>query len=377
MVFIPDRRWFPGIAFPMKKPEILTWVLWMMILSSCTNEARAFDEARWKKDVEAQRIEDLYAPHRNDGRFFNPWMPMEHGGFLNFLKWKMSTQPLYSDEEKSFKPEFKPGLKERIQSMDGTDFIAWIGHGTFLIRMQGQYWLTDPIFSDRALLPKRIIPPALTGEELKSLTTDLNVIISHNHYDHLDVKSIRSLPERTRFFVPLGLKAHLQSLHRGDVKELDWWESVDLGKGTRLFCLPAQHWSRRWGQDTNTTLWASFILISPSIRIYIGGDSGSFVGYREFGRRFPNIDYALLPTTAYHPRWFMHYAHMNIPEALDAFEALGAKRFVPTQWGTFPLGDEPPGYPALELLRMIKEMNLDPAQFMIMGIGELIRIGNH
>jgi L-ascorbate metabolism protein UlaG (beta-lactamase superfamily) len=105
--------------------------------------------------------------------------------------------------------------------------------------------------------------------------------------------------------------------------------------------------------------------------IYFGGDSGYFIGYREIGRRFPNIGYALLPTTAYHPRWFMHYAHMNIPEALAAFRDLGARYFIPTQWGTFHLGDEPPGYAALDLKNTIQKRNLDSSRFIIMDIGQI------
>lgn len=358
----------------MRIPELLTGILLTMILSSCTHDP-VFNESKWLEQVKRQRVEDLYAPHRQDGRFFNPWMPLEHGGFLKFLKWKLLSEKIrYTDEEKSFRPKVIPGLMDRIRSRDEGDFISWVGHNTFLIRLHGKYWLTDPVFSERALLPKRVTPPALTGHELQDLTGPLNVIISHNHYDHLDAKSIRSLPVGTRFFVPLGLKSHLQSLHPGEAREMDWWDSVDLGEGSRIVCLPAQHWSRRLGQAVNTTLWASFILITPTTTIYFGGDSGSFVGYKEFGRRFPSIDYALLPTTAFHPRWFMHYAHMNIPEALNAFEDLGARWFIPTQWGTFPLGDEPPGYPALELKRNIQERNLDPSRFLLMDIGEMVKI---
>lgn len=348
----------------------------MIFLFTCSHDPVAFNEAEWRAKVEGQRTENLYAPHCKDGRFFNPWMPVEHGGFFRFLKWKLfSGGERYTDEEKAYKPKFIPGLRERIRSHPAGDFIAWIGHGTFLMRLNGTYWLTDPIFSDRALIPKRVTPPALMGEELNDLAGNLNVVISHNHYDHLDAESIRALPGGTRFFVPLGLREHMQSLHSGDVKEMDWWDSMDAGNGTKLVCVPAQHWSRRLGQDTNSTLWASFILVTPGSSIYFGGDSGYFVGYREFGRRFPNIDYALLPTTAYHPRWFMHYAHVNIPEAVSAFQSLGARFFIPTQWGAFHLGDEPPGYPALDLMRTIKEMGLDSSRFLIMDIGEIHSIG--
>ena len=351
------------------------WVIGVIcsafFISSCIHSPAPFDEAKWRNQVEGQSVEKLYAAHFNDGQYFNPWMPMEHGGFWRFLRWQLSKKEKYTDEEKAHKPKFVPDLKKRIQSMPAGDFIAWVGHSTFLMRLRGEYWITDPIFSARALFPKRITPPAITGEDLASLVPRLNVLISHNHYDHLDADSIRSLGGNTRFFVPLGLKSYVESLHKGTVREMDWWESVDAGGGARIVCLPVQHWSRRIGQGTNETLWASFLLRTPETSVYYGADSGYFIGYREMGRKYPNIDYALLSTTAYHPRWFMHYAHKSISEAIDAFQDLGAKFFIPTQWGTFRLGDEPPGYPALDLKRNIQKRNLDPGRFLFLDIGEV------
>jgi len=355
----------------MKLFKIIIALWFTIFISSCVINPVPFDEERWRKDVENQKTEKLYAPHFNDGSYFNPWMPRERGRFLQFLKWRLSKTTSYSDDEKAFKPKVISHLNDRIKAMPGVDFISWVGHSTFLMRIQGEYWITDPMFSKRAFLPKRITPPAIHGDELKELTDRVNVIISHNHYDHLDVESIRSLPEKSRIFVPRGLKQYVKSIHGGDVRELDWWESIDLKGGTKLVCLPAQHWSRRIGQDVNATLWASYMLITPETSIYYGGDSGYFIGYREIGRIFPNISYALLPITAYHPRWFMHYAHMNAPEALEAFRDLGAKYFVPTQWGAFPLGDNPPGYPALDLMKVIREKDLDPSRFIIMDIGQV------
>jgi L-ascorbate metabolism protein UlaG (beta-lactamase superfamily) len=144
-----------------------------------------------------------------------------------------------------------------------------------------------------------------------------------------------------------------------------------MGNGTSLTSLPAQHWSRRIGQDVNTTLWASYLLMTPAASIYYGGDSGYFVGFQEFGKRYPDIDYALIPLTAYHPRWFMHYAHMNAPEAIQAFEDLGARYFIPTQWGTFQLGDNPPGFPMLDLKRTLERLGHDTTPFLIMDIGQI------
>ena len=110
------------------------------------------------------------------------------------------------------------------------------------------------------------------------------------------------------------------------------------------------------------------------MKIFFAGDSGYFIGYREIGRRYPGIDYVLMPTTAYRPRWFMHYAHMDIDEAIDAFDDLQARYFIPTQWGAFHLGDEPPSYPALELKRKIAERKRDPSRFIIMDIGQIVPV---
>ena len=360
----------------MKALLLFSAVFFAALVSSCISNPPQFDEEKWRRDVESQSVEKLYGPHFNDGKYFNPWMPMERGGFGAFLRWKLTKKASYTDEERTYKPDVIPDLKDRIKAIPDMDFIAWVGHSTFLMRFGGEYWLTDPIFSARALLPERVTPPAITPEEFKELTGSVNVIISHNHYDHLDAETIRSLPEKSRFFVPLGLKEYVESLHNGVVRELDWWESITLQNGTKLVCLPAQHWSRRIGQGVNTTLWASYLLITSGTTIYFGADSGYFKGYREIGRRFPDISYALLPVTAYNPRWFMHYAHMNVPEALDAFEDLGAKFFIPTQWGTFHLGEEPPGTPGLDLMKDIGKMKLDRSRFIIMDIGEIREVPN-
>lgn len=341
-------------------------------LISCVFSPPSFDEAAWRREVEGQKPEKLRDPHFADGKYFAPWSDTKHGGFMRLLKWKLSRKQDYTDEEKTFLPEVIRGLTERIKSMSSEDFIAWIGHSTFLMRIDGEYFLTDPIFSDRALLPGRKTPPAITGNELGEITSKINVLVSHNHYDHLDAESLRSLPGQARIFVPMGLKGYVEGLERKHVEEMDWWQTFDLGRGMKVVCLPAQHWSRRIGQGVNATLWASFMIVTPKITIYYAADSGYFIGYKEIGRLFPDIDYALMPATAYQPRWFMHYAHMDIRETIDAFKELGAKYFIPTQWGTFHLGDEPPGYPVIELNKMIQEEKLDPSRFIIMNIGEIV-----
>ncbi len=344
-----------------------------LLLSSCLLPGRPFDEKKWREQVASADPALLYAPHRADGAYFNPWMPQQKG-FRDLLRWQLSEKTSYPPAEENDIPGVAPDLRERILSSPG-DFIAWIGHATFLIRIGGVYWITDPVFSERALLPKRKTPPGLSLDAFAALPGRKNVILSHNHYDHLDADSLRRLPGDTRIYVPLGLKALMNDLGKKDVVEMDWWQSVSCGDGCRISCLPAQHWSRRIGQGMNTTLWASFLLHSAGRTIYYGGDSGYFIGYREMGRRYPGIDYALLPVTAFDPRWFMHYAHMDAREALEAFQDLGARYLIPTQWGTFRLGDEPIGRAPLELSRAMDAAQGDPSRLIVMGIGQLLPLG--
>jgi N-acyl-phosphatidylethanolamine-hydrolysing phospholipase D len=356
-----------------KTPFILFLALLALfaLFGSCALHPPSFDEGTWRSRVKSVDPALLYQPHFKDNRFFNPWMPEEEKDFFQLLRWKLTRSQEYTEAERAYLPGLVEKAKDRILAMPHGDFIMWVGHGTFLIRVNGAYWLVDPIFSERALLPKRKTPPGISLEDLKEIASDTRVIVTHNHYDHLDKRTILDLPENTKIYVPLGLKTTLQSLNKKHVTEMDWWQEMDCGSDVKLVCLPMQHWSRRMGQGFNETLWASFMLITSKVKIYLGGDSGYFIGYDEIGKRFPGIDYALLPTTAFHPRWFMHYNHMNIDETIEAFSDLKARFMIPHQWGTFHLGDEPPGYPVLELKRKIAERRLDPDRFIIMDIGEI------
>ncbi|CCK78204.1 MBL fold metallo-hydrolase [Desulfobacula toluolica] len=347
-------------------------LLIVFVIFSCSSrDKKSFSEIQWKQKVEDTRVEDLYAPHFKEGRFYTPWMEMGDKSFLDVLGWKLFSKTHYTSEETDFLPRVTPDTAERLDQVRG-DFILWIGHNTFLIRIDKVYWITDPVFSKRALLPARLTPPALSLKELNEIVKDLNILISHNHYDHLDRSTMKQLPRDAAVFVPRGLKTYVMGMDKTNVRELDWWEAVDTGKGSTLICLPAQHWSMRIGQGRNRSLWAAWLLKTPKATLYFGGDSGYFKGFREIGRKYPDIDYAFMPITAYHPRWFMQYQHMNIPEAVKAFEDLGARFFIPTQWGTFHLGSEPAGFPGLDLIRHIRKNNLDLFRFNIMDVGQIL-----
>ncbi|MCB2217701.1 MAG: MBL fold metallo-hydrolase [Desulfobulbaceae bacterium] len=366
----PESPVFPGRCFLSLR--FLSFVLPLVLCASCLFTPPPFSERQWQQEVARQDPADLYAAHQQEGRFFNPWMPEERRGLLSVLRWRLTRAGTYTPPEESYLPRLIPDLAQRLAQLPaGRDILVWIGHGTFLLRLDGSWWLTDPMLSQRALLPKRLTEPALRKEDVAVLDGPLNVIISHNHYDHLDSDTIERLPEHARFFVPLGIRKLIESLHGGEVVELDWWQRRGVD-GAELVCLPAQHWSLRLGVGRNTSLWASFLIRSGKTVVYFGGDSGYFVGYREFGRVFADIDYALLPTTAYHPRWFMHYPHLNGEEAVQAFADLGARVFVPTQWGTFRLGDEPAGYPRLDLDRIIAARGLPEERYLRPELGEIV-----
>lgn len=356
----------------MKK---IIFLLLIFLLSACSTDKKSFDENLWQDAVKKTDREKLYAENYRNGKYFNPWMEMDQSGFSNFIKWRFSKKEKYSEEEEKYLPEYIKGAYEKIKGSGNRDFILWIGHNTFLIRTKGKYWITDPIFTKRALLPARKTQPGLSLEELNKLTDSVKVIISHNHYDHLDRESIKKMPPKSEFIVPMGLKKMLSGWTGKDVKEMNWWDEIDFGTGVKLICLPAQHWSRRINQGVNESLWASYLLEAGGHKIYLGMDSGNFIGYREYGAKFKEIDYAIMPITAYHPRWFMHYAHVDVKESIQAFNELGAKYFIPAQWGAFNLGDNPPGYPGLDLKREISNQHLDPKRFKILNIGEILYIG--
>lgn len=336
---------------------------------SCASVNEPFDERAWRTQALKADPAMLRAPHFRDGKYFNPWLPMAERGFGAYLLVRLfGSKAEYTEEEERHLPAVLPDAAKRLREIQG-DFILWIGHATFLIRLGGEYWLTDPVFSNRVLVPGRKTPPAITAQDLAGLDGPLFVVISHDHYDHLDASSIEAMPPGTRFYVPPGIGKLVREFGGRDVVEMDWWEQAETPGMTRLTALPSQHWSRRVTQSRNSTLWASFMITGRTARIYFAGDSGYFIGYKEIGRAFPGIDYALMPVTAYQPRWFMHYAHMDVRESLDAFTDLGARFFIPTQWGTFHLGEEPAGYAALDLKSEIISQRLDPSKFLILDIG--------
>ncbi len=249
--------------------------------------------------------------------------------------------------------------------------ITWIGHATFLVRLDGVSFLTDPVFSDTAgPLPgvgvRRLVPP---GVPLRALPTVDFALLSHDHYDHADLPSIRALARRgVRFFVPLRV-GDLVRRAGGEATELDWWQTAEF-RSVRVHCVPAQHFCGRAIVDRNRRLWAGWIVEGPTRRFYHAGDTGYFAGFAEIGRRFGSPDLAAVPIGAYEPASVMRPVHLNPEEAVRAGCEMGAKRLVAMHFGTFDLTDEPLAEPPERFRAAAAAAGLGADRAWTMAIGE-------
>ncbi len=251
--------------------------------------------------------------------------------------------------------------------------ITWVGHSTCLVQCEGVNILTDPVWSDKIgpvswAGEARASDPGIAMDKLPPIDI---VLISHNHYDHLDEQTILTLAKNpnTRFLVPLRIRDWFEDRGISNVEELDWWEGVTF-KGLKIICTPAQHFSGRWISDGNTTLWCSWVLLGKGRRLYFGGDSGYFGGFAEIGKRFGPFDMVLLPIGAYEPRDLMKPVHMNPADAVKAFVDLRGKKMLAIHWGTFKQTDEPLEEPPQKLRNEIDNQHLPPEHFLIFMIGE-------
>jgi len=254
--------------------------------------------------------------------------------------------------------------------------VTWIGHSTLLIQMDGQNILTDPQWSAQAspiswVGPKRLSPPGLAFEDLPRIHA---VVISHDHYDHLDLATVKRLAAThdPLFFVPLGMKAWFADNGMSRVEELDWWQESEYG-GIRLVCLPAQHFAQRTLWDANTRLWASWALVGQDGRFYFSGDTGYFAGFKEIGKRIGPFDVAALAIGAYLPPEIMKFVHLTPEEAVQAFDDLGSRVLLGLHWGTFDLAEEPLPEPPQRMIAEIQRRSISPERAWILKIGETRR----
>lgn len=315
------------------------------------------------------------APRDEQGRFVNPDGPVSHGTlgvrlpfFLRRLAGAFRSRPGPPGRVEN------DGAFLRLNARHSVPTVTWIGHATLLVQMDHVSFLTDPIWSDTAsplplLGPRRFVPPGLELDELPDVDF---VLISHNHYDHLDLATLEEIHRRwprAAFFVPLGNAALLAERGIGPVRELDWGESVEY-RGLRIVCLPARHWSRRGLRDENRALWASWAVAGPTRRFYFAGDTGWFPGFRTLGEQVGPFDLAALPIGAYEPAAMMAQVHLDPEQAVEAARALGARRVLAVHFGTFDLSDEPLDEPPRRFRAAARAAGLGEAEALVLRIGE-------
>ncbi|AMO22959.1 MBL fold metallo-hydrolase [Ramlibacter solisilvae] len=339
---------------------------------------------------------DEARPHHTAQGFRNNYIPQVDKPPGDLLRWRLQAWREGLPPPPRAMPPVAPPELERLRANTRAlrsvgaaaravaPSVTWIGHATALLQCGGLNVLTDPIFSERAsplpllgIGPKRAQPPGIALPDLPPIDV---VLISHNHYDHLDLASLEGLDERsggqTLFLVPLGVKALLTQHGLRHVVELDWWQSHWHG-GVEFHLVPVQHWSARGFGDRNHTLWGGWAVFAPDLRWYFAGDTGYTRDFADTRRRFasraaggPVFDLALLPIGAYEPRWFMSAQHMNPAEAVQAHRDLGARRSLGVHWGTFELTDEALDQPPRDLAAARSAAGIPEADFFVLAIGE-------
>jgi len=294
----------------------------------------------------------IAAPHYHgpvsdhfDGKHFHNLDPgWQSGG--SFLKWQMSKEPgEWPDWIDSV-----PGPPPPRRVDDGGIRVTWVNHATMLVQLDGVNLLTDPIWSARCspfsfIGPKRHRAPGLRFEDLPPIDA---VLVSHNHYDHLDVPTLRRL-RGARIFTPLGNSALMARHGVGGATDLDWWQTARISERVTVTLVPAQHFCARAISDRDATLWGGFVISGPSGNAYFAGDTGWGGHFARIAERFGPMRVAMLPIGAYLPRWFMKPAHISPVEAIDAHAAVQARTSIAMHFGTFNLGDDGYEEPAYDL----------------------------
>jgi N-acyl-phosphatidylethanolamine-hydrolysing phospholipase D len=282
--------------------------------------------------------------HTNNG-FTNSHKSADEHGIFDFLKWRYerSSSKLPSLDPKDYSFPILENDGSILRENQNRFSATWIGHATTLIQIDGKNILTDPIWSERCSPvsfagPVRYTPPGIKMEDLPPIHI---VLISHNHYDHLDLPTLKELEKRFSPIFIVGLKNKRLLTGEGikNVVELDWWDDVSR-EGLLFSFTPTQHFSARGVFDRNETLWGGYVVSGKKNRFYFSGDTGYFDGFKVISDKFPNIDLAILPIGAYEPRWFMKPVHMNYEDSVKAFIDLKAKLILPMHYQTFILTDE-------------------------------------
>jgi L-ascorbate metabolism protein UlaG (beta-lactamase superfamily) len=307
--------------------------------------------------------------HFDGKKFINPGNAQAKG-LTDVFQWMMQRKqgPWTEKKESAFgeKPEafVTTGIK-----------VTFVNHSTFLIQVNGVNILTDPIWSERTSPfqfagPKRMKQPGIRFEDLPKIDY---IILSHNHYDHLDIITIKNLYNihQPKIITPLGVKSFFDNNQITTATDLDWWQEVSLSESLIIQSVPAQHFSGRGISDRDATLWCGYVIKNPHGNIYFAGDTGyNEFTFKEIGRRCAPIAVALIPIGAFKPAWFMSPIHCSPAQAVQIHFDVNASQSIATHFGTFPLADDGEDEPRTELAEAMKQAKLVKEKFLVLKEGE-------
>lgn len=315
------------------------------------------------------RHEGPTSDHFNGLRFINPG-GIAAKGPREVIKWFITRKrsPWKANQNIPFGP------KPEALIYNGAK-ITFVNHSTFLIQVNGLNILTDPIWSERAspfsfIGPKRMRPPGIDFKDLPQIDI---ILLSHNHYDHLDLPTLKEIlkKHRPKIFTPLGVKAFLEKKGIAVTKDMDWWDEYKLQAPLKIICTPAQHFSGRGTSDRDGTLWCGYIITRPEGNIYFVGDTGYNTGiFKDIGARFAPIRVSLIPVGAYKPAWFMSPIHCSPEEAVQIHLDLKSQTSIAAHYGTFPLADEGQHEPLHDLNNARAKRHVAPDNFIAVKEGE-------
>ena len=318
--------------------------------------------------ISAPKYKGPVTDHFDGKQFSNPGK-IKAKGFREVIQWMVNRKQGPWKEKRDLVYGGKPAAR-----VDQGIRITFVNHSTFLIQVDGLNLITDPVWSFRTSPmqwagPKRMRPPGVKLEDLPRIDV---MLLSHNHWDHLDIATVKKIYEtdHPKIITPLGVKTFLELEGIRGAVDIDWWQEEIITNSLKIQSVPAQHFSGRGMFDRDATLWSGYVIKRPAGNIYFVGDTGyNEITFREIGRRCAPIEIALVPIGAFKPQWFMSPIHCSPEEAVKIHQESGAKTSIATHFGTFPLADDGEVEPVIELKKALQKSGVNDESFVVLQEG--------